>query len=373
MSFGGFGLTSGALTNRGTVTIGDISGTGGIVIKADIDNYGSLDIQSTDGLTLNKANGVLMNYGTTTVGSGLTLTLSGPTFENALGGVLRGAGTVNTGGKTLNNAGVISVGAPTSTLTIVGSLSQSTTSVVAIEIGSLTQYDRLAVGGTANLDGSLDVRLLGGYIPDVGDSFQVMTFGSRSGDFATSTGLDIGGGLYFDPVYDGTSLTLLVQSIPVADLAVSKSDERDPSLVDLELTYTLVVTNDGPDAATDVVLTDTLPPEVSFASVTSTQGSCGESGGTVTCDLGTLANGASSAVDITVLPGSPGTLQNTASVSTASSFDPDDTNNTAVETTVVGFPGQVPGVTWPGMMALATAFAILLALAWWRRGPVGQN
>ena len=38
--------------------------------------------------------------------------------------------------------------------------------------------------------------------------------------------------------------------------------------------YTIKVTNNGPDTATSVVLTDTLPGSVTFASATPQQGSC---------------------------------------------------------------------------------------------------
>jgi hypothetical protein len=41
-------------------------------------------------------------------------------------------------------------------------------------------------------------------------SNSVLIFGSRCGDFAVDTGLDIGNGLRFDPQYDATSLTLVM-------------------------------------------------------------------------------------------------------------------------------------------------------------------
>jgi uncharacterized repeat protein (TIGR01451 family)/fimbrial isopeptide formation D2 family protein len=51
-----------------------------------------------------------------------------------------------------------------------------------------------------------------------------------------------------------------------ADLAVTKSDDPDPVIVGTLLTYTLLVTNNGPSVARNAAVTDTLPPEVAFVS-----------------------------------------------------------------------------------------------------------
>jgi uncharacterized repeat protein (TIGR01451 family) len=106
------------------------------------------------------------------------------------------------------------------------------------------------------------------------------------------------------------------------------------------LTYTLTVTNNGPQAATGVTVTDPLPSNVHFNSVASTQGSCTRSAtkrpkdGTVTCNLGNLANGASATITIVVTTTTPGALTNTATV-VGNEPDPDPANNTATATTTV--------------------------------------
>jgi uncharacterized repeat protein (TIGR01451 family) len=51
-----------------------------------------------------------------------------------------------------------------------------------------------------------------------------------------------------------------------ADLSLAKTDSHDPVVAGEALTYTLIVTNDGPCDATEVVLTDTLPIGVTFSS-----------------------------------------------------------------------------------------------------------
>jgi uncharacterized repeat protein (TIGR01451 family) len=123
-----------------------------------------------------------------------------------------------------------------------------------------------------------------------------------------------------------------------ADLALTKTDSPDPVTVGQNLTYTVTVTNKGPDVATGVTLTDTLPGGVTFVSASPVQGSCAEASGVVTCPLGTLANGATATVTIVVTPRAPGTITNTARV-TGTPPDPDAANNTVTEgTTVIAGP-----------------------------------
>ncbi|ESQ08339.1 MAG: DUF11 domain-containing protein [Thiohalocapsa sp. PB-PSB1] len=73
-----------------------------------------------------------------------------------------------------------------------------------------------------------------------------------------------------------------------ADLQVTKTADPASPVVGETLTYTLAVVNNGPDDATGVVVTDTLPAEVSFVSANATPGSCGQTGGVVTCSLGNV-------------------------------------------------------------------------------------
>ncbi len=132
-----------------------------------------------------------------------------------------------------------------------------------------------------------------------------------------------------------------------ADLAIDKSDLVDPVTVGSNVTYTVDVSNGGPDTATNVVVTDPLPAGVTYVSATPTQGTCSELSGTVTCELGDLANGAGASVDIVVSTSSVGLLSNTATVS-SDIADPVDTNDSDTEETTVDevppanddFPGQ---------------------------------
>jgi uncharacterized repeat protein (TIGR01451 family) len=123
--------------------------------------------------------------------------------------------------------------------------------------------------------------------------------------------------------------------VPHADLSIAKTDSPDPAVAGQNLTYTIAVGNNGPDAASGVTLTDTLPAGVTFVSATPSQGICPPpTGGIITCDLGNLANGASATVTIVVTPNSGCRITNAARV-TGNETDPTMTNNIAVEATTV--------------------------------------
>lgn len=119
-----------------------------------------------------------------------------------------------------------------------------------------------------------------------------------------------------------------------ADLSITKTDTGfDPVVAGNTLVYTVTATNNGPSDAVGVVVTDTLPSDVTLDSAPG----CTEAPvGTLTCNVGALAAGDNAAftVTVTVDPGATGTLSNIASVS-ATTPDPDTMNNMVTETTTV--------------------------------------
>jgi len=122
-----------------------------------------------------------------------------------------------------------------------------------------------------------------------------------------------------------------------ADLTVTKGGAPNPVIEGDNLTYTLNVANNGPSGATSVTLTDPLPTGVTFVSATPAQGTCSNAGGTVTCNLGSMASAAQVAVTIVGRPTGAASLSNTASV-TATESDPNPANNSATATgTALGF------------------------------------
>jgi uncharacterized repeat protein (TIGR01451 family) len=155
-----------------------------------------------------------------------------------------------------------------------------------------------------------------------------------------------------------------VSTSVAADLSVLKTVEGGPLVVGQTFAYRIVVTNHGPSTATGVVLNDPLPANVTFSSLTTTQGGCSGTS-TVSCAIGTLANGASATVLIHVFPVSASaSVLNTATV-TANEFDPDNTNNSSsVDSSSLT---SVPTLSGWALIALSLALALAGARAL-RRG-----
>ncbi|WP_405644238.1 hypothetical protein [Streptomyces uncialis] len=133
----------------------------------------------------------------------------------------------------------------------------------------------------------------------------------------------------------GTSNTVTVpyvQSSRRVDLAVVKTGPASVAPGG-GITYTIVITNNGPDDSTGWTLTDTIPAGITGASTRSP--GCGVGSGTLTCTGGALANGDSVTVTVTgTAAANANTIENTAEV-TGKEPDPDPRNNTSTTTTRV--------------------------------------
>lgn len=114
-----------------------------------------------------------------------------------------------------------------------------------------------------------------------------------------------------------------------ADLAIVKTGDA-AAIVNSNVTYTIVVTNNGPGPAANVVVTDAVPAGTTLVASAGCTGTT-----TVTCTVGTLAAGDSATIELVLtMPATPQTVTNTAQVETSSN-DPVSANDTSSAQTVV--------------------------------------
>ena len=179
----------------------------------------TMGVPFTNGGYLNVAAGALSFTSSFTQTGGSTAVAGGALSFNQTasyqGGTLGGAGTIS--GSINNTGATVAPGSSPGVLTIDGNYAQGDLGALNIELGGLTigtQYDRLAITGTATLGGTLNVALTNGFFPTNGNSFSVMTFTSRSGNFSIRNGLNLSSGLRLDPVFTPTAFNLTVTDQP---------------------------------------------------------------------------------------------------------------------------------------------------------------
>src|SRR3984893_6870251 len=108
--------------------------------------------------------------------------------------------------------------------------------------------------------------------------------GTASGTVITDT--DMGSSAVTDPNSTNNSATadVTVAAASQADMAVSMTDSPNPVLAGANITYTAVVTNNGPATATSVTAVDTIPANTTFSSDTVPAGwTCVVGATTVSC------------------------------------------------------------------------------------------
>jgi uncharacterized repeat protein (TIGR01451 family) len=137
-----------------------------------------------------------------------------------------------------------------------------------------------------------------------------------------------------NPDNDSASVTTTPQ---LADLTVTKTASQAVIQVGVPLVYTVSVHNNGPDAATNVIVTEPLPAGFAFVMSEPSQGSFDPNTGI--WSVGTLANGASATLQVVGVLTTLGPLVN-AVQSAANQFDPDLSNNRSTAT-VLGIPSVV--------------------------------
>ena len=125
-------------------------------------------------------------------------------------GGLTGAGNF-TGPGTIYIEGDLRPGSSPGEVSFGGDLVLGPGALLEIELGGSEaglSHDVVDVSGRASLGGMLGVQLVDGFLPEPGDVFAVMTFGTLQGDFDAYCGLDLGEDLWLEPCLTGDTLTL---------------------------------------------------------------------------------------------------------------------------------------------------------------------
>ncbi len=322
----------GGIFNNGTLTLNNstVSGNTGYPNAAffgtgGISNYeGTLTLNNStvSGNTGGDAGGIMNVSGTATLNNS---TISGNTAVSyQYGGIYNFGGTV-----TLSNTIIANPvsGSNCSSFTPFTSAGYNLSSDGSCGLSAMGDINN----GTANL-GPLQVNAPG----------NTATHALLTGSQAIDAGNCSGGAITTDqrgvarPQGSACDIGAFeLEQAAGADLSVAVSDTPDPAAVGGSLTYVVTVTNNGPTSATSVSAATTLSgASATILSASSSQGSCTVSAPTVTCSLGTLANGASATITITVEPNATGTVTASSTVS-ASEADPSSSNNSASQSTTI--------------------------------------
>jgi hypothetical protein len=190
---------------------------------------GTLSLQG--GANLTTVGGV-SNAGTVTIGTGSTLTAGGAgTYTQTAGtttdsGAVAASGGVTLSGGSLFGTGTISgnvqssatvtpgaTAAGTGTLADTGTYTQNAGGTLDINIASKKAFDVLSSSG-AVLGGTLNIADLKSFVPTVGSTFKILTFGSETGTFAAVNGLSINGSEHYTVTYQPTDVLLTVVAGP---------------------------------------------------------------------------------------------------------------------------------------------------------------
>ena len=194
------------------------------------------------------------------------------------------------------------------------------------------------------------VSLLGNFDSKANTTYTIEFFSSPSADasgfgqgqtFVTSTTVTTNG-TCTTPINDPVNITQADLSVALTFSEGGAAQQFSTLAVGADFgsqVYTAAITNNGPATAHNVVLTDVLPAGLKVSGMycnqpscqsplTTNLGNCTVSANTVTCNLGTMASGATATVGIPVQALTTGTIANSVSVA-ATETDPIPANNSA--------------------------------------------
>ena len=219
-----------------------------------------------------------------------------------------------------------------------------------------------AVGGTGTITCTAAATLAVNSVGTFTLILQVNS-GTPSGTNITETATATATNIVPSLTSNTASATVVVANANSADVAIVKTATPNPVTQGTPVTYTLTVTNNGPASATNVTVTDSLPSSEIYLSSTSTSGTCSEAGGTVACLLGTMANAGTATITILAVPGQPGVVSNTATV-TADQTDPNLANNSSIQNEIVVAPTKISLQSFSARYGIDSNGANRVVLTW---------
>ena len=307
---------------------------GGIVVNASGNRIGGTGAGQANTIAFNGSNGVQVGFSFFSQGIDANPIRGNAIYGNAALGIdLGGDGVTfndppdsDMGPNQFQNFPVIEAAYPSpGGTTIEGSLNSRPNSTFLIDLYLNDEPDPTGYGEGQRYFGTTTVTTNAGGLADL--NFELPGV-AAPGQVITATATDRSGNT------SEFSLDTSVTSEPQADLTLRLADAPDPVQVGQVLTYTVVVTNNGPTRARDVTVTDVLPTGVTFVSATPSQGIATSAGGVLTARLGDLRVGQTATLQIMVRPTAVGTLSNTVTVRSAET-DAEPQDNTATVTTTV--------------------------------------
>lgn len=332
------------------------SGTAILRVNANGDSQFSGSITGPGGLTVGDASHG--TYGLTLSG---TSTYTGPTvIDGGLlslfnGSIASSSGATASGGGVAGGSGTYPALSLTSALLYPGinglpgelkapSLIMTSASVARFDLGlDPSSYDHVIIlGGAVNLgDAGLDVRVAFGFDPPVGTAYTLI--GGASGITGTFHNLPEGaifpvGTRRFQITYKGGSghdVVITRLAAAPADLSIAKASSSATAAPGQSLTFTITVTNAGPNDAGFPSMSDTLPAGLEFQSVSGPAGwTCSyPTVGTqvaISCKANTIAKNTQAVFTVVakVAASASGDITNTAAI-TSTADDAATTNNAA--------------------------------------------
>ena len=164
-----------------------------------------------------------------------------------------------------------------------------------------------------------------------------------------------------DPEPDNNEASASTDVTPApADVSISKTTQYTSALPGSQVTYTIVVTNNGPSPATDVIVTDTLPAGTTLVSAPN---HC-TGNPTITCTIGAMAIGATSTIELVVtMPSTTGDVVNTANVESTTADATPGNDSSSVLITVAAATPAIPTLSPLALALLALALAALVLFA----------